>query len=55
MADSNKKSRAMEIYESLGPNEHAIIDKVKIKFLRDLVIYLVAIKLQLQFKGGYSI
>ncbi len=45
------RTRTMQIYESLGPNEQAIIDKVKIGLLRQILIRIIAIKLQLQFKG----
>lgn len=39
------------IYNKLGANEKAIISKVKISFLRNLVIRLVGMKLRLQFTG----
>ncbi len=42
---------ANEIYQSLGSNEKAIIDKIKIPILRSLLIHLVATKLKLQFTG----
>lgn len=39
------------IYNKLGANEKAIIDKVKITFLRNLLIRIVDVKVRLQFTG----
>ena len=44
-------SRAAEIYNKLGSNEKAIIDKLKITPLRNLFILFVGMKLRLQFTG----
>ena len=43
--------RAAEIYNKLGSNEKAIIDKLKITPLRNLLILVVGMKLRLQFTG----
>jgi len=44
-------SRTAEIYNKLGSNEKAIIDKLKITPLRNLFILFVGMKLRLQFTG----
>ena len=39
------------IYANLGSNERAVVDNIRVPFVRWLVIRLVAIKLRLQFTG----
>jgi len=47
----NLSSKSEVIYEKLGPNERAIINKVKISYLRNLLILVVGLKMRLQFTG----
>lgn len=44
-------SKVTKIYSQLGPNERAIVDKVKPLFLRNLFVLLINTKVQLQFSG----
>lgn len=45
------KDRVKEIYSKFGANERAIVDKIKIGFIRDTVIIIVGAKLKLQWTG----
>jgi hypothetical protein len=51
MATVNTPRKSDLIYKHLGANEQAIIDKVKIPWLRRLAIHTVALKMKLQFTG----
>jgi nitroreductase len=47
----NEMSQTELIYSKLGANERALIDQVKIKFLRNAFIRIVGFKLKLQWTG----
>lgn len=52
MIQSQKKvSKSESIYNKLGANERALLDKVKIKFLKNISIRLFGVKLRLQWSG----
>ncbi len=51
MTRKNTPGKSDVIYNQLGANERAIIDKVKSPWLRRFFIHVVAFKMKLQFTG----